>query len=455
MEQESNSIADDSTRSKIDEDYITKLPDDVLRRILLIHPLDSGSNALALLTGFLDRPWITIVKVQDFESTLGDFIVNFHKRNPLKMPRKLEFHLSKDLIITASIGLNKKLNLDFSKGNQEFPRQLGWEVMLKTMGSTYLSRRSFSIKTLKITSVNYLSLELVSSLISKFRNVKSLIIEKCGGLRRLRVEGAKLTNLSVLDCVDLKSVYVKASELKSFRYSGFICGFSFNYKMSLEHVKLDIKGPGFNQLNRGLYNPLIDIRGPWFNHLNHRLYNPLLQEIPNVNTLTLHGWMFKEVFGPFLSSKPYKKHFKFSNLEDLCWIDSCMEDHNINALFGFLTFCNSLKRLFISIDTRSNSKPCVDEHKGTVKFQKGRLRNLKVVKVKGFRKEVDLMLFKEHLMEEFNVEPRMIEVRNGMHERRLIRIPRREAADKVPKSEKLKYTYKFVEVVKKNKGFMF
>ncbi|KAI3816077.1 hypothetical protein L1987_15765 [Smallanthus sonchifolius] len=430
MEQESNTDDSDSTTSKIDEDYISKLPDEVLTQILSIHPLDSGSKAVALFTGLLNRS--SIKYGQDFESVIGDFLLNFDENNPLKMPRKLEFHLSKDLIITASIGMNRKLNLDFSKGNQEFPRQFGWEIVLNTMDFAHSSPHLFSVKTLKLTSVNYLSCELVSSLISKFRYVESLIIEKCDGLRSLRVEGlAKLMNLSVLDCVDLKSVCVEALELKSLRYSGFLCWLSLKNVMYLEDVKLDCKGPGFK-------------------HLKHGLYNPLLRAIRDVKVLTLHGWMVMEIFGPLLSLEHNEQHFKFSKLEDLWWIDSCMEDDNFNSLFCFLRFCTSIKRLFISIDTRSYSTR--GEHESCTKVQKGRLRKLKVVKMEGFEKEEDIMLLKEHLMEVFNVEPRVVEVRKGMQGRCLLRIPKRQAIGKTTESNKLKFSYKFVEEVEDNTG---
>ncbi|KAK9059767.1 hypothetical protein SSX86_020471 [Deinandra increscens subsp. villosa] len=438
MEQESNSFTDDSTRSEIDEDYISKLPDEILGKILSIHPLDSGSKAVAVFTGLLNRPCIknggTPLKIQDFESLIGDFLDSFDENYPLKMPRKAEFHFSNDFIITASLGLNKKLNLDFSKGNQEFPRQFGWEIVLNTMDFAHSSPNLFSVKTLKLTSVNYSRCELVSSLINKFRYVESLIIEKCDGLRSLRVEGlAKLQSLSVSDCVNLKSVYLEALELKSLRSNGFLCWFSLENVMYLKDVKLDFKGPGFNYLNPGLYNPL-------------------LRAIRDVNVLTLHGWMFKEVFGPLLSSEQNEQHFKFSQLEELWWIDSCMEDDNINSLFHFLKFCTSLKRLFISIDTQSYPVPCIGEHESYTKVQKGRMRKLKVVKVEGFEKEVDIMLLNEHLMEVFDVEPRIVEVRKGKQSRCLLRIPKRQAVGKTTESSKLKFSYKFVEEVEDKTG---
>ncbi|KVI04948.1 hypothetical protein Ccrd_016726, partial [Cynara cardunculus var. scolymus] len=328
-EQQENNPIDECSRSEI-----TKLPDEILADILSIYPLDSGSKFVALLTGLCNRTCIKYggpaVQVQDFESEIRKHFLMFDENKPLKSPRKLEFHFNRGLIVTASIGLKNKLHLDFSKGNQGYPRQFGWEIVLNTMDFAQFSPNLFSVKTLKLTSVNYLTCELVSNLINKFRYVECLIIDKCDGLRSLRVEGlAKLTTLIVRDCYDLKSVFVESLELKSLRYRGRLCWFSFKNVMYLKDVILDCEGPGFK-------------------HLNHQLYDPLLRAIRDVKVLTLRGWMFKEVFGPWLFSEEHEEHFRFSRLEDLWWIDSCMDDHNINWLFCFLKFCTSLKRLFIT-----------------------------------------------------------------------------------------------------------
>lgn len=104
------------------------------------------------------------------------------------------------------------------------------------------------------------------------------------------------------------------------------------------------------------------------------------------------------------------------------------------------------------IDTQNYSKPCVSEHQSSTIMLRGRLRKLKVVKMEGFEKEDDIMLFKEHLMKFFNVEPRVVEVRKGMHSRCLLRIPKREAIAKTRESTKLKFSYKFVEEVEDNTG---
>lgn len=197
------------------------------------------------------------------------------------MPRKLEYHVNKTFIVTASIGLNKKLNLGFSKGKTEYERQFGWEIILNTNDFAQSSRYPFLVKTLKLTSVNYYTFELVSSLINKFRYVETLIIEKCDGLRSLRVEGlAKLMNISILDCVQLKSVYLEALELKTLKYRGLLCWFSLQNVLYLEDVKLELEGPGFS-------------------HLKHELYNQFLRAVRDVKVLTLNGWMYKVSFHKF------------------------------------------------------------------------------------------------------------------------------------------------------------
>ncbi|XP_076961052.1 F-box protein At2g39490-like [Bidens hawaiensis] len=284
MEQES---------AEINEDHISKLPNDVLRQILSIHPLNSGSKAVALLRRLLKETSIITVKTDYIESVIGDILVKFDEKKPMKNPTNFEFHLTDDLIMTASLGLNQKLHLDFSKGHdqEEIPTPFWLDILLNTMDFALSLSYSLSVKTLKLTSVNYrtvktlkltsvnyLSCDFVSSLISKFRYVESLIIEKCEGPWALSVEGlAKLKSLRVLDCDDIELVFLKAWELDSLWYSGPLCRFCLENTMHLRDVKLDIKGPGINN----------DY------HLSHTLYNPLLRAIRDVSVLTLHGWMVK------------------------------------------------------------------------------------------------------------------------------------------------------------------
>lgn len=96
--------------------------------------------------------------------------------------------------------------------------------------------------------------------------------------------------------------------------------------------------------------------------------------------------------------------------------------------------------------------PFPDNHKRFNKIQKGRLRKLKVVKLEGSKNDEDVMFFKEYLMEVFSAEPRVVDVRYGMKTRCLIRIPKCQANGKASASNKLKFSYKFVEEVEDNIG---
>lgn len=75
-----------------------------------------------------------------------------------------------------------------------------------------------------------------------------------------------------------------------------------------------------------------------------------------------------------------------------------------------------------------------------------------MVKIEGFDNDVDIILFIEHLMDVFKVETRFVVKRKGMHDRCLLKIrkhhPRGRATSE---SEKLKFTYKFVEEVEDDK----
>lgn len=411
--------------SRINDNYISKLPDEVLAKILSIYPLDYGSKSVALLTGLWNRPCI-IIKHEGktskcvFEYVVIKFLVNFDKNNPLKMPRRLEFHFNQGLILKARIGLNNNLNLDFSEGNQDFSKKCWWNVGVNPKGGLLFN---FCFKTLKLTSVNSLNCAFVSSLLRKFQNVKNLIIEKSNGLV-LGVDSlTKLLNLTIQDC-DLDTLFVDALELKSLRYSGSLSRFRFYKVMNLEDLMFDFK------VGSSCYGE------------KERFDYAGIRSITDVRVLTLHGWMYKGLFEPWLS---LTKHFTLSKLEDLWWIDACMDDDNINSLFYFLKLCTSLKRLFITIDPQrtSSPKPSASYHKSSKFVQKGKLDKLEIVRLEGFSREEDIISFKEHLMNFFDAEPYVIEVTPGMHSRRLISMA-------VESNKPSKFSYKFLDEVEDN-----
>ncbi|GKC02034.1 hypothetical protein Tco_0993644, partial [Tanacetum coccineum] len=356
-------------RSDTDKDYISKLPDEILLKILTIHCLDSGSKTVALLTGLWNKPWIIkhegTTTNSEFENVIIKFIENFDAKNPLDTPRRLEYHFNEGLILTATIGLENKLHLDFSKGNQVFSEQFVWDIVFNTKGPV------------------------------------------------------KLNNLSIRDCVTLNLVFVEGSVLKSLRCSsGSLGWFRCTKELDLDDVMLDFK------------------LGPRYNGVHERINSKVLKSIQKVKVLTLHAWMCKYIFETW----DFKQDFKLSKLEDLWWIDSCMEDDNINLLSCFLKYCHSLKRLFITIDPKNYLMP--KPLKMNNQWEEGQLPTLKVVKLKGVD-DKGVKLLNKHLIKVFNIEAHVFDVRNGISTC-LIRIPKRKSIGKAGRY-KLKFCNRFIE----------
>lgn len=74
------------------------------------------------------------------------------------------------------------------------------------------------------------------------------------------------------------------------------------------------------------------------------------------------------------------------------------------------------------------------------------------MKLEGFTDEEDIMLFKEHLMKVFNVEPHVLDVRTEIYTRSLIKTRKRKVIGKATQSYTLKFSYKFVEELEDNIG---
>ncbi|CAK9176505.1 unnamed protein product [Ilex paraguariensis] len=297
----------------------------------------------------------------------------------------------------------KKLHLDFSKGEPEIPKQFFWNLVLNSVDPTYQppSYANF-VRSLNLTSVSYLTKEIVSSLVSNFQSLESLTIARCEGLLSLRVDVlSKLLNLTILDCPQLICLYIESYELQSLRYRGPLCCFLLRGVVDLADAMLDFRS------------------GPGYDHYKYKHFDPLVEAAGDVETLTLCGWIFRAVILPPPS-------IEFSELKDLWRIDNSMEEHNIEALFTFLTACPSLKRLFITIDPTSYPPPSSLSKCYNKLGKQAKLRHLKVVKLEGFTEDENVILLKELLLEVFNVEPRIIVATNGSYPRTIIKIPKHQ-----------------------------
>ncbi|XP_059628187.1 F-box protein At2g39490-like isoform X2 [Cornus florida] len=433
-----------SVVENVADDLISKLPNEILFRILTLIPFDSAVKMIKIgaLSTRLNDLW-TLVQhgaEVDIKSALADFLNRFDELDPLKNPRRLQFHFGLDQILLASIGLNRKLHLDFSEGKQELPRQFRWQLGQSRWNLFCNKHPSFTlVKTLKLTSVNYLIGDTVSSIISRLFFLENLTLRKCNGLQSLRIEAHRrlqslciedipgLQYLIVLDCLKLQCLYIKACKLQYLQISGGLPRFYLEGYFSLEDAMFDFRKCPYKQFN-GQY------------------FDSLLQRMINVERLTLCRWTFEE-FGMAWSRK-----VRFKRLKDLWWIDNSMNNYdNIFALFSFLKMCPSLERLFITIDHPASFWMQHATWDSKLITRNVQLNHLKVVKLEGLRDEEDVIFLAENFLAEFNVRPQIIVASHRKLLRRLLRIPQqlgkgnlREAASQ---TQKRKYFYKFVKDV--------
>ncbi|KAI9156242.1 hypothetical protein LWI28_002846 [Acer negundo] len=285
---------------------------------------------------------------------------------------------------------------------------------------------TFSIKTLHLVSVSYHSNEAVSSLVSNFHFLESLIFAKCNGLRYLRIVGSRmLGNLTIFDCPQLKSLHIKASWLLTFRYRGVLPRFSFEFSefMRLADAMFDFrKGPGYRFMNRD--------------------FNVFLRVTRYAEKLTLCRWTFE-------SQKMICQWnflwYSFIAVKELWWIDYLNDEelYNSDTLIYFLKFCPSLEILSVTIDPESYQVLST----GTFFLEitrDTRLKNLKVVKLDGFRSQEDEISLAKKLKEVFSAEPKIVATTatsNGKSLRSLVKVSELE-------EEECSFCYKFVEEVK-------
>ncbi|KAK3232239.1 hypothetical protein Dsin_004120 [Dipteronia sinensis] len=273
-----NLIAEVNMNTK--EDLVSQLPDDILCCIISLLPFKS-----AVKTSFLSTRWRDLWKTnlvrngtkEDADIAISSFLIDFNDLYRSRNIWGVQFNFHNGNVLLASVSPNRKLHLDFSTAKQEFPRQFGWQLDLNCQTFMYLPPSStFLIKTLHLVSVSYHNNEAVSSLVSNFHFLESLIIAKCNGLRSLRIAGSPiLGNLTVFDCPQLKSLHIKASWLHTFRYRGVLPWFSFE----------------FRELR--LHDAMFDFRkGPGYRFANHD-FNVFLHGIRYAKKLTLCRWTFE------------------------------------------------------------------------------------------------------------------------------------------------------------------
>ena len=209
---------------------------------------------------------------------------------------RLRFNFGQSGFLLATIKSNGTLHLDFHSKKYEFPIDfyLVWTATYDSMwlwlplNDPYFSSPVSSykfIRSLHLIAVTNLTSEAVSSMLTECRYLESLIIKECHGLHSLRTNGGfYLSKLTILNCLQLKSLHIMSDKIDKFWFRGLLPSFtseaisSYIHSCSLVDVMLDFKG------------------GPGYDHFTYKHSDSLISSIGSAKILTLCRWTFEVCF---------------------------------------------------------------------------------------------------------------------------------------------------------------
>ncbi|XVF75387.1 hypothetical protein PTKIN_Ptkin13bG0184300 [Pterospermum kingtungense] len=353
-----------------------------------------------------------IISLLPFESTVRTTLLSTHWKD-----------LWKEALLTL---------LDFSAGTQECARPFDWSLKLnlsscsctywsspyiynwipgEEYGPWHTQQPSFGeiqVKSLYLVSVGYPFIEAVSSMVSNFHFLRSLTISNYKGLRSLQIKEARgLDNLVVLDCPQLESLWFHGSCLRSFQYRGRLISFKFEVSSSYD-------GPSKSFCYQSPYkfhltDAMLDFRQgpPIYSGINCDGLKSIIECIKEVESQTLCRWVFEPLISYMLPSLRSDLEFRLQWLRELWWIDCSMERDSVNSLFSFLKLCPSFERLYVTIDPESYSWRST-KMLSTKVNKLGKLNNLKLLKLEGFANEKTEISFAKRLKPLFKVKAVLI-----------------------------------------------
>lgn len=284
--QTTSSMEKDNTKN----DLLSNLPKEILGHIVSFLPNESSMETILISTKWRDLWNEAIVRYgtkQDIINVLAKFLTSFDVFDPLKHPRKLQFYFDQDCLLLATISNSTKLLLDFdfSPLKKEFiieNIQKHYELQFKlneekkiTYNNSFTSN-IFSLKTLYLKSISYLTSEVASSIISSLDHLENLVIISCNGLKSLSIDSNfELHKLKILDCLELKCLHLKTSKLKSFQYRGSLPWILPEFHFNLSDAILDFR------------------LGPSCGRIRSKDFDATLLTIKNSQALTLCRWTFE------------------------------------------------------------------------------------------------------------------------------------------------------------------
>ncbi|XP_022744313.1 F-box protein At2g39490-like [Durio zibethinus] len=439
------------------DDIISSMDDDILCHIISFLPFKT-----AVQTSFLSTRWKDLWKrnfpvrkgtIDDTFIAISSFLHGFSDQS--QQPRSnfgFQFNFGKGSFLSAAGEPNKALHLDFSNVKHEFPWRFDWLLEINDPSynhwynfllsdfDIHTHRPSpfiFKVKTLHLVSVSYLSSEAISSMMSNFEFLESLAIEKCNGLRSLRIKAGnpRLKKLTILDCQQLESIHLKCYiNLQSLRYRGKLLSFECDDRGSFWF------GHWYNAFY--LKDAMLDLRqGPGYSNISSCGFKSIFNRIKRVESLTLCRWIFEALICPMLPFSHFLWGFQLVQLKELWWIDYSKERYNSNALISFLKLSPRLRRLYITVDPKSYNRTNTTEYSVEAAWLP-RLEDLRVVKLEGFPNEKEEIILAKRLKQEFNVEPLIVAKSNYLNCVRLL-VKKPNDDDELLKERK--DSYKFIE----------
>ncbi|XP_022766178.1 putative FBD-associated F-box protein At5g56690 [Durio zibethinus] len=375
-------------------DFISSLPQDILKRIISILPLEEAVRTSAFSTVWRSL-WVPVLLTchEEAKEELQEIISQSYDVHRV-WKLCLSYQEIKDgVTVLATKGVEQELHLEFSKREKE-AKNFHLKLEPITRPASQIVRFS-TLKMLRVRSVNHLGNDLISALFSTSKFLESLELEKCSGLQILDIEANDhLQILKVMDCPDMANITVSARNLRSFWYQGVLPQIQLKNTLDLVEVMLDLRN-GFCSSEFDCEDVL-----------------SFLTSLREIEILTINSWLLEWLCsGGVIFSR---LEFRFNNLKELSWMDSGLNKTKRDSLACFLNICSFLEKLLIKIDPDLNSIPCPYFHQywhephlwmddATVKSNTSQLEHLKIVEFLGYKSEEDQILLMELLLEKANM----------------------------------------------------